>query len=104
MKEVDTIREQNELAEAAKSCAEIEVAEIRDDLRKYRETLAAERDRYERLSEKVDASDKHLETAHRAQEELRKSRETLAAERECFESLSQKANESEEHLEAARSA
>ena len=43
MKEVDTTRAQNELAEAAKSCAEIEVAEIRDDLRKSRETLAAER-------------------------------------------------------------
>ena len=104
MKEVDTTRAQNELAEAAKSCAEIEVAEIRDDLRKSRETLAAERERYEALNQGADAPDKHLETAHRAQEELRESREALAAERERFGSLSQKANESEEHLEAARTA
>ena len=104
MKKVDTTRAQNELAEEAKSCAEIEVAEIRDDLQKSRETLAAERERYEALSQKANASDKHLETAHRAQEELRKSREALAAELERFEALSQKANESEEHLEEARTA
>ena len=48
LEEIDTCA-QNELAEAATRCAEIEVAEIRDDLRKSRETLAAEHGRYERV-------------------------------------------------------
>ena len=80
--EAGEVRKNPEDEQSAKVRAEADLIQIRGGVWNSRVVLVEERDRFEALIQKADASDKYVEEVRARQKELGGSRESLTAERE----------------------
>ena len=106
MKEVDTTHAQNELAEAAKSCAEAELANTRDDLKNKTRSFGCRTGAVCFIQqEDAQAAEGRAESGLcKIRDDLLLIQRVLAAERERSEIINEKAQESDKHLEKLRAA